>query len=61
MERHTSEDKLRQSGQLGCWEHPGIFTWLKNKIQQRKFEDLIGFIKWFMNGAASHLVRREIL
>ena len=28
---------------------------LKNKIQPSKFEDLIGFIKQFMNREASHL------
>ena len=31
------------------------FPLLKNKIQPSKFEDLIGFIKLFMNEAASHL------
>ena len=35
-------------------------TVLKNKIQPSKFEDLMGFIKPFMNQAASHVARREM-
>lgn len=34
---------------------------LENKIQLNKFEDLIGFIKQFMNLASSHLRNKEIL
>lgn len=33
---------------------------LKNKIQPSSFEDLIGFIKQFMNLAASHLASRVV-
>ena len=32
---------------------------LKTKIQLSKFEDLIGFIQWFMNQTAFHLVDRK--
>lgn len=31
------------------------FHWVENKIQPSKFEDLIGFIKQFMNQTASQL------
>ena len=34
-------------------------TVLKNKIQPGKFKDLIGFIKWLMNLAASHVSSRK--
>lgn len=34
---------------------------LKNEIQPRVLEDLIGFIKQFMNQGTTHLVRREML
>ena len=37
------------------------FTLLKNKIHPRTFEDLIGFIKPFMNKAASPPTSREML
>lgn len=32
---------------------------LRNKIQPRECEDLIGFTKWLMKGAASHVAGRE--
>lgn len=32
-----------------------------NKIQRSKFEDLVGFIMWFINQTASHLVTRRAL
>lgn len=31
---------------------------IKNKILLRKFEDLIGFVNWFTNQAASRLASR---
>ena len=34
---------------------------LKQKIQPSEFEDLIGFIKQFMNQAVSHLATRKAL
>ena len=34
---------------------------VKNQIQPSKFEDLIGFIKQFINWAASHLATRRVL
>ena len=34
---------------------------LKNKIELSKLEDLTGFIKQFMNRAASHPARRRVL
>ena len=34
---------------------------LTNQIPLSKFEDLIGFIKGFMNAAASHLATRRVL
>ena len=34
---------------------------LKNKIQLNKFEDLIGFIKQFMNQVAFHLASWQTL
>lgn len=37
------------------------FTLLKIKIQPGKFEDMIGFIRQFMNEAASHLASKEML
>lgn len=33
----------------------------KNRIQPSKFEDLVGFIRWFMNPAASRLATRWML
>lgn len=34
---------------------------VKNRIQPNKFEDLLGFIKQFMNQAAFHLATRRVL
>ena len=34
---------------------------LLKKIQQSKFEDLIGSIKWLMNQAAFHVANRRTL
>lgn len=34
-----------------------LIVCIKKQIQLRKFEDLIGFMKWFMNRATSHLAR----
>lgn len=43
-----------------CLAHSGS-SLLKNKIQQSASEDLIGFLKQFMNPAASHLAIRRAL
>lgn len=37
-----------------------IFELLKNKIQQSKFENLIGFLKQFLNWAVSQLGTRRV-
>lgn len=44
---------------LGCVSFP-LLLW-KNRIQPIKSEDLIGFIEWFTNWAASHLAARKTL
>lgn len=44
---------------LGFFSH--LYILLKNKIHWSKFADLIGFIEWFMNRAASHLANRKEL
>lgn len=45
-----------------CCDSDGIAPDLQlrtvNKIQQGKFKDLVGFIQWFMNQAASHAANR---
>lgn len=38
-----------------------LFYLLRNETEQIKFEDLIVFIKQFMNWAVCHLVSREML
>ena len=43
-----------------CWVHLLVLI-KKNKVHSHKFEDLIIFIQWFINQAASHLATRKAL
>lgn len=56
--QECGEYQMREHTEKQFGNHTGIVK--KKKLQLNKFEDLIGFMKQFMNRAASHPASREM-